>query len=254
MSKGLFAYAFLALCPLLLAQQTLNNASVTKLIKAGISDNLIVSMINAQSGVYDTSAQGLSALKNAGASENVIAAILAKAEQGPPANSAVKPPSTSTDELRPNPSPKTDLKGYTMDYVHSGRQWKPGIGAPRETYDEISEDIESGIVEAMEHRGFRREDSPKGVCCKFTIELLAVKEADSGPLTKRSFSVELAANLQFEDGNGRIIYKNGYVGKGTQRLGAPFERVKQIAVLDLVDRITSDESFSKLLISDASAK
>jgi hypothetical protein len=73
----------LAFCPLLLAQQAmggatqeLNNDSVIKLIKAGLSDDLIVSTINALPGAYDTSADGLIALKTARASDKVISAIV----------------------------------------------------------------------------------------------------------------------------------------------------------------------------------
>ncbi|HEV2215218.1 MAG TPA: hypothetical protein VGR64_08020 [Terracidiphilus sp.] len=50
-----------------------------KLIKAGLSDDLIVSTINASPGQYDTSADALIALKTAGASDKVISAIVLKA-------------------------------------------------------------------------------------------------------------------------------------------------------------------------------
>jgi hypothetical protein len=96
MRKSFLALVFLALCPLLVAQQTLNNDSVIKLVKAGLSDDLIVSTINAASGAYDTSANGLIALKQAGASDKVVAAIVMKstapaqgtAAQGPAPSAA----------------------------------------------------------------------------------------------------------------------------------------------------------------------
>ncbi len=79
MRKTILAIVFLAICPLLVAQQALNNDSVIKLVKAGLSDDLIVTTINASPGTYDTSANGLIALKTAGVSDKVVAAIVAKA-------------------------------------------------------------------------------------------------------------------------------------------------------------------------------
>ncbi len=76
---------FLLLCPLVLAQQTLNNDAVVKLIKAGLSEDLVVSTINASPGKYDTSADWLIALKTAGASDKVISAIVMKASGATPA-------------------------------------------------------------------------------------------------------------------------------------------------------------------------
>jgi hypothetical protein len=85
MSKNLIAFAFLAFCPLLAAQQAMNNDSVVKLVKAGLSDDLIVSTINASPGSYDASANGLIALKTAGASDKVVSAIVLKASGAAPA-------------------------------------------------------------------------------------------------------------------------------------------------------------------------
>src|SRR5208283_369204 len=71
MRKCLFAAFFLLFCSLLIAQQAMNNDAVVKLIKAGLSDDLIVTTINSSPGDYDTSANGLIALKAAGASDRV---------------------------------------------------------------------------------------------------------------------------------------------------------------------------------------
>jgi len=83
MRRSFLAVALLALCPLMLAQQAMNNDAVVKLVKAGLSDDLIVSTINGSAGTYDTSADALIALKTAGAGDKVIAAILAKSSAAP---------------------------------------------------------------------------------------------------------------------------------------------------------------------------
>jgi hypothetical protein len=78
MIKRLVAATFLIFCVLLAAQQTMNNDAIIKLVKAGLSDNLILSTISASPGSYDTSANALITLKAAGVSDKIIAAILTK--------------------------------------------------------------------------------------------------------------------------------------------------------------------------------
>jgi TolB-like protein len=82
--KTVLAVILLSLSPLLLAQQSLNNDAVIKLVKAGLSEDLIVSTINAQAGTYDTSPDGLIALKAAGVTDKVVATIVGKAAASVP--------------------------------------------------------------------------------------------------------------------------------------------------------------------------
>jgi hypothetical protein len=77
--KIILAVVFLTICPLLVAQQVLNNDSVIKLVKAGLSEDLIVTTINGAAGNYDISAEGIIAFKTAGVSDKIVAAIVAKA-------------------------------------------------------------------------------------------------------------------------------------------------------------------------------
>jgi hypothetical protein len=93
MRKTLLAVLFLVLCPLLEAQQSLNNDAIVKLTKAGLSDDLIVNTINASVGTYDTSTNGLIALKKAKVSDKVVSALLLKASGATPAGPAPAPPS-----------------------------------------------------------------------------------------------------------------------------------------------------------------
>jgi hypothetical protein len=82
MRKTFFAALMLAFCPLIAAQQALNNDSVIKLVKAGLSDDLIITTINASPGTFDTSANGLIALKRAKVSDKVVSAIVIRANGG----------------------------------------------------------------------------------------------------------------------------------------------------------------------------
>ncbi len=82
------------------AQQVLNNDSVIKLVKAGLSDDLITSTISSSPGVYDTSADGMIALKSAGVSDRVVAAMVSKA------NAVVQPVVATVPALPPMPPPE----------------------------------------------------------------------------------------------------------------------------------------------------
>jgi hypothetical protein len=87
----------LAVCPFLAAQQALNNDGVINLVRAGLSDDLIISTIGASAGNYDTSANGLIAMKKAGASDRVISTIVLKglSSASPTAASASAPGAAS---------------------------------------------------------------------------------------------------------------------------------------------------------------
>jgi hypothetical protein len=102
--KIILAVLFLAICPLLFAQQTLNNDSVIKLVKAGLSDDLIVTTINGSAGSYDTSADGIIALKTAGVSDRVVAAVVTKSG-GPVA----PPPAPAVPAMQPPMPPAPPL-------------------------------------------------------------------------------------------------------------------------------------------------
>ena len=80
----------------LIAEQPLNNDSVIKLVKAGLSDDLIVSTINASPGAYDASADGLIALKQAGVDDTVAAAIVAKSTAPAAATPSAQPQAVPT--------------------------------------------------------------------------------------------------------------------------------------------------------------
>lgn len=79
MSKAFLTCLALLLCPVLFAQETLTNDSVMKLLKAGLSQELVVTTINSSPGEYDTSVNALIALKKAGAADRVVAAMILKA-------------------------------------------------------------------------------------------------------------------------------------------------------------------------------
>lgn len=143
MRKNILAIAFLAICPLLVAQQALNNDSVIKLVKAGLSEDLIVSTINASPGTYNTSADGLIALKSAGASDKVVSAIVLKASGNAPAAYAPVPPPPADGAQAPPAvqSPVAPPAGKPRVFLTSSSKG-PNQNAARDQSMEMSKDFE----------------------------------------------------------------------------------------------------------------
>jgi hypothetical protein len=91
-------FSLIVLCALLLgsvviAQQALDNAAVVKMTKAGLGEDLIVSMVQNQPGLYDLTPDTLVSLKADGVSEKVLAAMAARnnAPAAPPEVKAADP-------------------------------------------------------------------------------------------------------------------------------------------------------------------
>src|SRR5258708_16845647 len=84
----------------LYAQEVLSNETILKLSKAGLSEDVILNMVNRQPGHYSVDSGDLIALKQGGISDKVIAAIMSKAIAAPAAP-ATSPPPTLTAEPWP---------------------------------------------------------------------------------------------------------------------------------------------------------
>jgi hypothetical protein len=101
--RQFIAFALLALCPVLIAQQMMNNDSVIKLTKAGFSEDIIVTSISRSPGNYDTTVDGMIALKTAGVGNKVVQAMIAKG-----AEPATPPPSMTP------PTPAANLVAVSV--------------------------------------------------------------------------------------------------------------------------------------------
>ncbi len=64
------------------AQEALNNEAVVKMVKAGLSEPLIISMVQNQPGKYSLTADDVVKLKSEGVSDKVLAAMIAKESGG----------------------------------------------------------------------------------------------------------------------------------------------------------------------------
>jgi hypothetical protein len=79
MLKHLPAFVFLAFSPLLGAQLALRNADVVHMLQARLGEDLIITIVNAAPGYYDTSVDGLAHLQRAGISDKELSAVVQRA-------------------------------------------------------------------------------------------------------------------------------------------------------------------------------
>ena len=109
-----------ALCLLLAAalpaQQALNNESVVKLVKAGLSEEMIVNMVNTQPGNYNLGADGVIALKTAGVPEKVLVAMMQKGS----GVASVAPAPAAAPQIAAAPAGTPNEIGV---YFKKGEQW-----------------------------------------------------------------------------------------------------------------------------------
>src|SRR5690242_15151539 len=83
------------------AQQPLTNEGIIKMVKSGLGDDIIVTVVEGQPATFSITADDLIRLKQAGATDKVLAAMLRKAGAAAPAASAATttaaPPATAPD-------------------------------------------------------------------------------------------------------------------------------------------------------------
>lgn len=89
-TRVLFVVFYLCLGIASAQQFTNTNDSVIKMVKAGMSDGIVISTINSQPGLFSLTANDLIALKQAGVSDAVMAAMIAKS------NSTATAPATAS--------------------------------------------------------------------------------------------------------------------------------------------------------------
>lgn len=73
------------------ADEVLDNAAVVKMVRAGLSPEVIELKVKSSAGRYDVTADGLIALKNAGVPDSVMAAMLRKSDAAKQATEAAAP-------------------------------------------------------------------------------------------------------------------------------------------------------------------
>jgi hypothetical protein len=113
------------------AQESLTNDGVIKLVQSKMSEELILSIIRQQPGTYSLAANDLVTLKEAGISERIISAMLAKSkmEAAPaavPANIASKPTALISNQYQAISKPGVYYKKGSdyLELITEDVSWK----------------------------------------------------------------------------------------------------------------------------------
>ncbi|HEY0797421.1 MAG TPA: hypothetical protein VGD64_16730 [Acidisarcina sp.] len=112
MRKYFLAGTLLLVAPWTVAQQGMNNDAVIKMAKAGLSDQLVISSIQSQPGQYNTSIDGLIALKSAGIHDGIIAAMISKGSSAAAPTATAQQASTNVDD--PNSPHEAGIWVYSI--------------------------------------------------------------------------------------------------------------------------------------------
>jgi hypothetical protein len=126
MRKSIMGLFFFSICVVAAAQQALNNDAIIKMVKAGLSDDLIIATLSAKPGDFDTSTDGLIALKSSGVSDKVVAAMVSKASTPPlapaaPATAAASAAAPAAEANPDDPMTKHDVGVYVMTTTRDGK-------------------------------------------------------------------------------------------------------------------------------------
>jgi hypothetical protein len=73
------------------SQEVMTNETIVKMVKAGLTEELIIQAVQQQPGKYSVGADHLISLKAAGVSDKVISAMLTKSKSSSPAQEAAEP-------------------------------------------------------------------------------------------------------------------------------------------------------------------
>lgn len=153
MRKAFFSGLLLLLAGMLAAQQAMNNDSIIKLIQAGLSEDVVVSTINASSGNYDISVDGLLALKGAGVGEKVLAAIVTKSSGG-----SVAAPAAPVASNVAAAGPGTQASGLPPGVDSVGVYYKDQNGVWQEINTEVVNFRTGGAIKSMASGGLVKRD------------------------------------------------------------------------------------------------
>ena len=197
-------FILLSLMCVLLAQEPLTNDGIIKLVKSGMTEDLIINVIQQQPGAYAFGAADLVTLKEASVSEKIIAAMLAKGKQGmagaagvAPAAGAVKPGAAGQSTSISGPGLYYKKGGEYFELLTEEVEWSTS-GAIRSIASAgiVKKDL-NGSVAGPSSRNFLQNPmeillSPPGGLTVTNYILLpmkpnkGVREFNVGPLNKKS--------------------------------------------------------------------
>jgi hypothetical protein len=138
MRKQVFILILFLVVPAAFSQQALDNNAILRMVKAGLGDSLVISKVQSSPGQYDTSTDGLIALKSAGVHDAVIAAMFSKSSAaGAPVVVGAAPAATAVamDPDDPNSPHEAGIWIYSLKASgHKLSELEPSVYSQGMTY------------------------------------------------------------------------------------------------------------------------
>ena len=198
----------------LFAQEPLNNEGIIKLVKSGMTEELIINVIQTQHGTYNFGASDLVALKDAGVSEKIIGAMLSKGKTDTATGAAAgAAPAAAKPAI--SGAPRTSVTGTGLFY-------KKGA----EYFELLTEEVEwktSGAMKNIASAGIIKKDLNGSVAGpssrNFLTNPMEIVIAPPGGSGVNSFIL-----LPMKPNNGQREFKVGPVNQksGVARGAIPF--------------------------------
>jgi hypothetical protein len=200
------------------AQQGLTNTDIVKMQSAGLSESIIVSSVNSQPAAYDTSTDGLLALKKAGVSDAVVAAMISRnaamrSGVGNPAGTNAPPPAPT------GPPPGVDEVG--VYYQDKNKAWHP---IPSELVNTKSGGLlksiaTDGIVKGDMNGHIKGAESPTKLTTGANI-LIFMPETNSPNDYTLVKLHQNSNNREFRAVTGGVFHSSGGAAKDTVEFGS----------------------------------
>jgi hypothetical protein len=192
-------------------QEALTNASIVKMTKAGLGDDLIVSMVQNQPGHYELTPDTLTSLKSQGVSEKVLAAMAAKNSGAPAAAAAPAAKADAYDDMDIGVYYK--LKDVWTEMGTEAVNWKTGG---------VLKSIGSGgLVKGDVNGHLNGKESPTKVTTplEFLIKAPEGSEGTDYQLVRLHVNSD---NREFRTKTGGVFHASG----GDTRDAVPFEATR----------------------------
>jgi hypothetical protein len=214
---ALILAAFFAAVPAQ-AQQGLTNADIIKMQSAGLSENIILSSVNSQPAAYDTSTDGLLALKKAGVSDGVVAAMISR---NAAMKSGVVNPSGTNLPPAAQAGPPAGVDEVGVYYQDKNKAWHP---IPSELVNSKSGGLlksiaTDGIVKGDMNGHIKGAESPTKLTTGLNI-LIFMPETNSPSDYTLVKLHQNSNNREFRAVTGGVFHSSGGAAKDTVEFGS----------------------------------
>jgi len=206
---SLVAVVLVCLSLMAFGQEALTNASIVKMTKAGLGEDLIVSMVQNQPGHYDLTPDTLTSLKSEGVSEKVLAAMAAK--NAAPAGAAKAASADAYDDMDVGVYYK--LKGVWTLVGSESVNWKTG--------GVLKSFASQGIVKGDVNGHLNGKESPTKVTTPVEILIKAPEGSEATDYQLVHLHVN-SDNREFRTKTGGVLHSSG----GSTRDAVEFEQTR----------------------------